>query len=106
MIAWLKKWWGLIPSAFALLFGMGWIWNRRRRLGSEARALIASVTKSMIEDKAIRVALLGRSDEHTAEIEKINERIEQGERVILAQHHEIEGLTREQIREKLRRLGY
>jgi hypothetical protein len=107
MIAWFKKWGTWLLAGVAAFFAGAWVLARRKRLSAEARARVAMFEKEIEGQKARRQLLLDRATEHTAEIERIDERIAEGEREIVAVHDaEVEGLSREQIRQRLRRLGY
>lgn len=102
----LKRWGGWVASAVLVVFGAGWLWSRRSALSAEARRRVAELRKEVSTSKRARDLLLRSAADHTARINALAEDIDSKERAIVAHHEPVEGLTRDQIREKLRRLGY
>lgn len=105
---WFRKWgaWlvtglaGLALGITAILLGR----ERRKRLTAEARAQVAELTKQVEASRARREAILERVDEHDEAIAVIDREIDDSERAILSHYEDVGGLTRDEIRERLRRV--
>jgi hypothetical protein len=106
MTARLKRWGAWALAVLCAALGAGWLWSRRGQLAWKARARVAEIAKGVAADKAMRDALISEATSETAEIERLSRRIEERERAIVAHHERVEGLSREEIRERLSRLGY
>ncbi len=108
VLEWLKQW-GAALLGLVLIGGAGWLWKRehRKRLDAEALAEVARLQEQVAIAKSVRTNLLGKAIRHDAEITRLGETIDSNERAILRAHEEpLEGLTRDQIRERLRHLGF
>lgn len=107
--AWLKRWGALVLGALLLVLGGGWLWRRERdkRLDAETRAEVNRLREKIASAKAIRKRLVEDADGQTRAIDKLDDAIASNERAIAAAHDEpLEGLSRDEIRERLRRIGY
>lgn len=112
LLAWIKKYaagiGGLILVVLVPAFG-GWLWRRerRKRLEAEARAEVNRLREKIATAKAVRKTFLADAAGHDESIRQLDESIESNERAILSAHEEpLEELSRDEIRERLRRLGY
>lgn len=109
-MSWLRrnaaKAWAALLGALALVAGLGWLWRvREKRLSAEARADVAEAKAKVDAARVRRDVLLESADESDARVRDLDRQIDENEIRILSHHESPEGLTRDQIREKLRRLG-
>jgi uncharacterized protein HemX len=91
-----------IGVAFAAAFRR----ERQRRLSAEQVADIEQARRTAEQARFAREALSKRADYHAAEIEKLDDEIAASERQILHNYDDTTGLDRDEIRRRLRRLGY
>ena len=104
-----KRWGPAITGGLLLAVGAGWLWRRerRKRLDATARLEVARLREKIATAKAVREGLVSDAGDHTIAIAGIDRSITAHELDILAAHDEpLEGLTRDQIRARLRDLGY
>jgi hypothetical protein len=106
MIAWLRKFWGWVVAGFAVVVAAVLYLQRRRALTAEAKLRIANAQRQIEVAGVIRRVLETDASEQTEAIAEIDQRIAESERQILAEHESTEGITRDEIRNRLARLGY
>ncbi len=107
--SWLRRSSGLLFGVLLAVLGAGWLWKRerRKRLDAEAAAEVAKLQAKIASSVAVRERLIEDSLEHTEAIDQLDETIAENERAILGHHSEpLEGLNRDEIRERLHHLGY
>ena len=106
-MAWLRKWWGAIAAGVALLLGAGWIWSRRKTLTAEAALEVGKLREDIAAKRAVRDRLLEDDAHDAVAVAAVDIKLEENERAILELHEEeIGDATRDEVRERLRRLGY
>jgi F0F1-type ATP synthase membrane subunit b/b' len=106
---WVRKWSGLILGGVLVVFGAGWLWRRERakRLSAEAQAEVNALREEIAGAKVVRQNFIDDAEDHTRAIDVLDRRIEERERAILNAHDEpLEGLSRDEIRQRLRALGF
>lgn len=107
MWEWIKEHASSLLGFVLVLFGAGWVWQRRKRLSAEAQLEVERLRNRNVVQKHVRKKLLEDAQDHSEAIRAIDAQIEANERAILNHHNEsLEGLTRDEIKERLRRLGY
>ncbi len=107
VIAWLRKWWGAIAAGVALLFGGAFLWSRRKTLTAEAAFEVGKLREEIAVKRAAREVLLEADTTDAEVVEELDLALEENERAILKLHEEEVGdATRDEIRERLRRLGF
>ncbi len=108
-LAWLRRWGAALLGLLLVALGGGWLWQheRRKRLDAEAAAEVERLRTKIANAKAVRDRLLEDASDHDDAIRQLDESIDSNGRAILNAYEEpLEGLTRDEIRERLRRLGY
>lgn len=108
--SWLKRWGGLVGGAVLLLLGAGWMWGRERRLrlSAQAQAEVDRLAAANATAKAVRERLMEEAQgEDSTAIRDLDSQIAANERQIVEHHDDrARGLTRDEIRGRLRELGY
>lgn len=105
---WLRKWWGLLAGALALLAGLvGVILVQRRQLANEAdRARVAEGLSKVRELQARREEVAAQTGLVTAEIEQLDAQILESKRKILDLHQGGPDVPDDQLEAEFARLGF
>jgi hypothetical protein len=107
MWSWLKRWSTLILGVLLMLVGVGWLWQRRKRLDAESRAKAARLNENISVAAAVRNRLLLEVDASEPQVRKLDEEIHSNERALLRLHDEDPTeMSVDEIRERLANLGY
>lgn len=106
--AWLRRWWGLLAGALAVLAGLvGVIVYQRRQLADSADAARVSEGVAKVRElRARREEIAAQTGAVTAEIEQLDAQIAESQRKILDLHVGGPDVPDDQLEAEFARLGY
>ncbi len=106
VVDWLKRLGGTLWGALLAVFGMGWLWERHKRLDAEAALEVAELQVGIATIEAKRDTLLHHVGRRDGAIKELDREIETHRLALLSHHEDPAGLTRDEIRARLAKLGY
>jgi len=101
----LRRWGAVILAALLVVFGAGWVWNRRRSRRVADQLAVEKATKEIERLRAIREQLAERLGEKDEAIAEIDASIEENKADIIAAYEDFERMSDDEVADVFRRLG-